>query len=111
MSKLSENIRAVQLNEQVPFMMPLTVIDTSIDSLTFPSRKSYSITATIGMKTYIDYASGLDLAKQQVRKAIVQEIFGEFREPLKNLSIALYNRDLSQAHKIIDEIHQQMFED
>jgi hypothetical protein len=111
MSKLSENIRAVQLNKHVPFIMPLTFIDTSIDSLAFSSCKCYSVTATIGMKSYIDYEENLDMARlNHVRKAIIQEIFGEFREPLKNLSIALYNRDLSQAHKIIDEIHKQMFE-
>ena len=109
MSKLSENIRAVQLKQQVPYIMPLTVIETSIDSLTFPSRKCYSVAATIGMKTYIDYEDNLDSVITNVRKAVVQEIFGEFRDPLKNLSIALHNRDLSQAHKIIDEIHQQMF--
>jgi uncharacterized protein YlaN (UPF0358 family) len=110
MSKLSENIRAVQLNQRVAYSMPLTVIDTSIDNLTFSSCKCYNITATIGMKTYIDFEDNLDSVITNVRKAVVQEIFGEFREPLKNLSIALYNRDLPQAHKIIDEIHQQMFE-
>lgn len=43
------------------------------------------------------------------RKAIVEEVFGEFRGPLTELRVALYEQDFYKARHILSNLEHQMF--
>lgn len=43
------------------------------------------------------------------RKAIVEEVFGEFRGPISELRVAIYERDFARAKYILSNLEHQMF--
>lgn len=47
---------------------------------------------------------------RNARASIVEGVFGEFREPMIRLMIAIYEHDIDKAMRIHKEIMDQMFE-
>lgn len=88
------------------------------DSAQWHDTKIYSIEAKIGHKVYID---SLTLAKaksegqvlheatQNAKKAIVECVFGEFREYFILIGLALHDYDIVKARDLLYKMEQQMF--
>lgn len=51
----------------------------------------------------------IDAAKVNVKRAIVEEIFGEFRPLLNDITIATYAGDMHQVRDLVAKLGNQMF--
>ena len=45
----------------------------------------------------------------QMKDAIIEEVFGEFRKPLRDLRLAIYRNDEVKALKILNNLMDQMY--
>ena len=70
----------------------------------------------IGIKYSVDGfvrkgdAKALHAATKQARRALIEDVFGEFRKPLLRLSTILAAHDIHTASEILDDIIKEMFE-
>ena len=48
---------------------------------------------------------------KNVRRTVVEEVFGEFRPLINDLRIAMYRQDDHQAKAILDKLEYQMFQE
>ena len=48
---------------------------------------------------------------KNVRRTVVEEVFGEFRPLINDLRIAMYRQDDYQARAILDKLEYQMFQE
>lgn len=83
--------------------------DTSI-----PYSYKYSLTATFGTSMVITEElvadkPAMDYCLAKVRKSVEQEVFGEFKEPLRNLQLKLLRNGQYEEARDIDKIFDQMF--
>lgn len=53
----------------------------------------------------------IDQITKRARLGLVEEVFGEFREPLFKLQNAILNLDRDGALDILDKLHSSMFHD
>lgn len=52
----------------------------------------------------------LDFAIKKVKRAVVEEIFGEFRPLITQMHIELLNGDFNKALALLEELDNQMFD-
>lgn len=120
MSKLSDNIKAVILNKRAisndyRYVNFRITTETPTTFKSIPYLQLVSFEAKFGNKYYIDEklahsnCSALQEVLTQIRKSVVEEVFGEFRGPLRELRHALYNRDFTSATEALDKLEDQMF--
>lgn len=114
MSKLSEMIQAVNTRQRVPVMSPLVAIEASVEAnapATYDQCYVYNLKATFGCTAVLKFEDPRqsDILRG-VRKQVVDEIFGEFREHLHAAERALYNYDTEAALKALQALRNQMFE-
>lgn len=50
-----------------------------------------------------------NLMIQRVKEKLVQEVFGEFREPIHEIRHAIYERDWLKVDQLLSKLHDQMF--
>lgn len=119
MSKLINSIKAKILNKRAIDTNYTTISVTLEDQpnlYTIPYLQQVSFEAVFGAKYYVDeklaQSSGATIQEtlQQVKKAVVEEVFGEFRKPLIELRHAIYERDLDAAVKVLNKLEDQMFD-
>ncbi len=71
-------------------------------------------TATFGIESYLSEElvsdkSVLEHALRNIREKVVQEVFGEFREPIHNIVAQLYRREYDKARESLYNLERQMF--
>lgn len=114
MSKLAEMIQAVQTSERRRVMSPLVAIRTSSvepRNCSFPEHYVYTLTATFGCNATLEYNDPCAVqVLAQVRRQVVDEVFGEFRENFTEIERALFNYDNEAARKALNSFRQRMFE-
>lgn len=72
----------------------------------------YSMSCTLQAKFYANHlASCEDLTRcaVKVKRAILEEVFGEFRKDFYELDAALYYNDTEKAKELLDKITQNMY--
>jgi hypothetical protein len=93
-----------------------TVTETSNkEYLSFGSSIRYNIGVRLGAQVFIkdDVGSEMDTeikyATYNVRRAVIEEIFGEFRPIINEMSVGLYDHDFDKLKKLIDLMYDKMF--
>lgn len=109
MSKLSKAISTKQ-HGRVELQEPLrlTVIDTGVSEVKYEDAYCYSVGVISEVKVRCK-RSELGLAQKQARRAIINEIFGEFRSPIIKVYESLCDRDFDSAMKALTELEKLMF--
>jgi len=51
----------------------------------------------------------LHLTINKTRRILLEEMFGEFRKPILEISLSLLNRDIQKAIELTDKLYDQMF--
>lgn len=114
MSNFSKNLKSVYIERlaiQEPFKGYLS-INRTVDPTTFNYAKKFCLKTEL----YADYIITQDNVDDEnhiiddLRKKLIDQMFGEFRPLLFGLKHALYNRDLQSAIEISNKLEKQMFE-
>ena len=118
MSKLSENLKAYPTGNryvQTPTLNCVSFKTTSYETL--PWQVEYSLECKIGSTFVVqpgnslhDTAVSVQSALYRCKRQILEEIFGEFRQDLYNLDVALYNQDYEKAKTLLDGVIKNMFD-
>ena len=111
MSKLSDAITATFTGETVHTMQ---FVDIEASSISMPSYSSYptsyvyNVEARFGMSKVV--TSHLTECQKDIRRAVIEEVFGEFRPYLSNMRAALYERDDGKVRRLLNELEERMFD-
>ena len=117
MSKLAKAIDYEVSNKdyykQLPFKFKYTNVKFSVsdDMSTIGSKyREYKIGVTLETKAFCsDMDPNRDDIVKKVKRAMIEEVFGEFRPMIYNLHAALYDKDTDEAEKIVQELDRVMF--
>ena len=89
--------------------------DVSERSIKVQNHIKYDIGVKLGAQVYIDddlsleRTNVIDRAVFGVRRAVIEEIFGEFRPLLNEMSVEIYNRDFDKIQSLINSLYEKMF--
>ena len=119
MSKLAALVRATPLKEIKYSDSRLTKV-SSDDSLIstsygFGQMRAFKIAVEVGAKCFIDEykskSNGEDINERiaAMRRAVVEEVFGEFRAPLYEVTGALYDCDFRKARALLSLLERKMY--
>jgi len=122
MSKIAKLITAKQKypTEYVatmtpPLCMEYAQVEDRLLTMPAPDRAvKYRIKVELGAEIWISeeaakYSGAISEAVYNVKRAVVEEIFGEFRHHITMMHIALYDRDYDKARKQLSELEDKMF--
>jgi hypothetical protein len=113
MSKLASAIRDTCTGQhKIDYMPRATIAHTLREDVVTTQTgylTEYSIEARVGARVFIRQQSELPFAIQDVKSAILEEVFGEFRGYFKEAHMALWNRDFDEAMKVLGEMERQMY--
>lgn len=114
MSKFTKRLMATKLNEGYPEYCTTYSIKETIspsDSTMTPMiAYKYSIRATFGSTVYIKEGEDHTRIINEIKRFLIEDLFGEFRYSLNQLRCLIHNRDWANAHVVLDEIEKNMFE-
>lgn len=120
MSNLIKHIEAVQTREN-RYTQPPPLLFKEICSITDELSMDealrewcYDIQVALRTRYWIkdgpSQSSQVELAMQEAKEAIIQTIFGEFKEYFYLIRIALRDREYSKAFDLLDKFQKQMYE-
>lgn len=78
--------------------------------------KVYKIGVTLGAQCIVadsDYLRNPDALAEAInrtKRQVVEAIFGEFRPQIRSIEQALYNHNMEDAGRLLDQLERQMFE-
>ena len=115
MSKVISQIAARLTGKRGAEVSPLVSVSFEKDNapVQFDYQKQYDISVKLGYRVWLKEGASANEEAYALRKAkyaVTDYIFGEFREPLYNLYMAINNRDFEKASDILGRIENQMFE-
>jgi hypothetical protein len=104
--------------ERRPDYKPLSLVSasvTKVDKLDLDYRQEYRIEARIGGRAWLDslqanVPSLVEEVQRSMRRAVVEQVFGEFREPLARLTMAILSHETEEAAEIVRDIRHTMFD-
>lgn len=110
MSKLSKAIDVVLQGRAAPLKdFNFTEVTTKWSPIDV-THKKYEIYAKLGASVILSADEDqISNAVEAVRRAVIEEIFGEFRAPISELRVALYQADLSKARDLLAKLELKMF--
>jgi hypothetical protein len=97
---------------QTPLKLTYTGVNFTVSEITTvpPKVREYKIGVTLEAKALLDEVNPVRHdAIVKIKRAMIEEVFGEFRPMIYNLHTALYDRDTEQAVKILNELEHVMF--
>lgn len=112
MSKLSKQIVENKFPDKVALIPSLSIKEICEESPyinTSPYKYQYKIGCTLQYSVICD-REDLEYTKQKVTRAIIEEVFGEFRRPLIDTHRALLQRNFKEAEIAIQKILSEMFD-
>lgn len=113
MSKLSEALKAHQTGNR-GYKTPFNHLSIEGGYKTnVEYQTEYSLSCTLQAKFFADHLTrGEDLTQcaTKVKRAILEEVFGEFRKDFYDLDAALYYNDTEKAKELLDKIKQSMYD-
>lgn len=117
MSNLVKAVEAKKLKERLvypPLFLDMVSINESYINVTY--GREYSIMATFGSKCTIsdemsEREHALPYAIARTKRAIVEAVFGEFRQDFRLVEEAIWNNNIPKAHKLLREFETRMFSD
>ncbi len=117
MSKLAQSIQAIQTGERhykkTPILTHLNVSEKFEELNVVGLTYGYKVEAKVGVyfKSSGKDDPSFNRALSNARALIINQVFGEFRDPLCLLREALYDQDIKKAQIIAERLCKQMFED
>lgn len=121
MSKLSKAIRATITGHPARKDFNFTEVTAVWSDVGLPGdfyNKKFDIHAKFGASVILEdkinqTAEGnetrISNAVEDVRKAVIEEIFGEFRAPINELRVSLYQNDLKTVRNLLAKLELKMF--
>ena len=79
--------------------------------------KVYRIGVTLGNQCMVseyetlNFDDALTEAIKRTKKGVIEAIFGEFRQDMRHLENAIYDRDFAKARDVLRQLEVKMFED
>lgn len=115
MSKVVSQITARLTGKRGAEVSPLASVSFEQDNapVRFNYQKQYDISVKLGYRVWLNEDASANEEEYALRKAkyaVTDYIFGEFREPLHDLYMAINHRDFEKADDILRGIEKQMFE-
>lgn len=112
MSRVSENLRVHRTNNTYAKIEPLSFVSFKEEpSYLSPSDLfQYKLSCVIESTFIADEFASKEKAIERTKRAIMEEIFGEFRRDLYELENALYNYNIESAKKHLDNVTNNMFD-
>jgi len=122
MSKIADAVFAKDLKEvrarPDSIVDVFSVKENFIEVDHFERQKHYNIGLTIGTSVWINQYPGssskaendLHEAICNSKRAIIEEVFGEFRPILMKLEMEIINRNSGEALDLVRQLRKQMFE-
>ena len=124
MSKIAKLITANQKYPEelaytpLPFRMEYAEAKGTLLTMPAPNCSvKYRIKVELGAEVWISeetasgYSNAITEATYNVKRAVVEEIFGEFRHLITMMHIAIYDRDYEKARTLLAELENQMFKE
>lgn len=117
MSRLSEHISVTITNRRMPkpsSFISLEYTPSAVPEITNLYKIDFK--ASFGTSYYIDEnlavkgSPVIEETLRNVKKAVIEEIFGEFRQPINELRHAIYEMDNDRAIELLKNIEKQMYE-
>lgn len=113
MSKLSDNIKTTITDKRVI----TNFADYSFTTDSYIPHYDYIVKfiAKFGVEKYVSEdlihdTKVLDTILNDIKHKVVQEIFGEFRDPIHNIVAQLYRREYDKALDSVHKLEKQMFD-
>lgn len=112
MSKLSDAIKAREVGRVPPPYSLVKYADITVkpvlESLPIINSVQYSVGVEVHARIIAE-AGNVVGSVQVARRAVIEEVFGEFRRPLLMLRLAINNRDFEEADKLLNQVETDMF--
>lgn len=111
MSKLCERIEAIQTGRyklDLPRMMEIRS-ETDHTDIMGEKLTQYRLGVSLTMKGFIKDTAELEYFKERARRAIIHEVFSEFKPIINKMYEAAFERDWVLMRESIDELHERMF--
>lgn len=120
MSRLAQAITERDTGERKALQTKLKTVEITETftpanyAIDYSIGRMYQVEARLGAKIYIDeskikHRSDISVAVNDVRKQVIEEVFGEFRPLLIEMRVALYDADTTRARQILSQLEYQMF--
>ncbi len=119
MSKFSDQVKATILNRKMPAVSSL--VSYSIDYSRPPDSHFYGVAYKVnfGAKFGVDLIISEDLFKddfykdyilKNIKRTLIEEIFGEFRTPIREIYVDIMKEDREAAVTKLLNLEKQMFD-
>ena len=118
MSKLFDYIQATDTGQRRHQQKPLKMVTGKISTYEMymddSIAKVYRVEARLGAQVVVtpELQASVDLThilKDKIYRPLAEEIFGEFREPLLEADLAIFQGEPEKASKLIREVLDKMF--
>ncbi len=111
MSKLLQKLEVRKTYNKVDIFDRMVAVTKETASLSFTNAIEYRIMVTIGSMVVVSeqQSEELDIAIRNVKRNIVEAVYGEFRENIAQLRLALYSRDTFKAIEVLDTLVNEMY--
>ena len=113
MSKLSENLKAHGTGARVAPLQKLDSVSFKTSAYEQPPYLiGYRLECNIGSQFFVNEndTEALTYAIAKSKRALLEEIFGEFRQDFYKLDVALCDRDYQKAKTLLDGVMKNMFD-
>lgn len=115
MSKIAKAIQAkIDHNEAYALSTNLNYFTAGTDIKEVDIGSQIAYRYSIGCKIESDMfvpKSEIREATKLVKRAVIEEIFGEFRPLIYDIQVALYDRDTGRANRLMQDLSFKMFEE
>ena len=88
----------------------LSIEESITEPIAFHREKLYRLGAKFAVDIWIKEGVSNTNHVKSARAYLVESMFGEFREPLIELEMHLYNNDIEEAVKCLQQIKQTMYD-
>lgn len=119
MSKLINHVNAVITNKREVIAEPLELVSTSLNvhKNTLNNYAYYvSFNTVFGKTVVVDESHAykdspyMSFILTDIRKSLVEEVFGEFRNPIRSIVHSIYDRKYEEAIHKLHNLEKQMFD-
>ena len=118
MSNLAKELKAKMTGNKIAIdeYIPCLSVDISNRRDMVRVRDEYNISVKFEKTFYIDSVlqnpNELEIRNEifkQMKRAIIEEVFGEFRPLIIQMNTALYDRDTTRLATLLSQLERQMF--
>ena len=112
MSRLGEAIKSYSTGRTAAKLPTVVSFSTEAmqESWTPPYVLECRAEARFRVTYYVNDTDSIKKVGERVKDAIINEIFGEFIDPIVQIQLALYGHDIDRALELVIDLRRRMFE-